>query len=108
MEFTGLEQVLVGALIGGAGTVVGYVIGMRGKQSIVMCDKYRGECAKSMQEKFDALQSRYLELSMRQDSGISALDDKLDILFRMVRAIVMHLPIDPDTKAEIINQRGGK
>ena len=108
MEFTGLEQILVGALIGGIGTVVGYVIGMRGKQSIVMCDRYRTDCAKSMQEKFDAMQARYLELSMRQDKGVASLDVKLDTLFRMVRAIIMHLPIDADAQARIINDQGGK
>lgn len=108
MEFTGLEQVLVVAMIGGVGTVVGYVIGMRGKQSVVECDKCRVECSKSLQEKFDGLSAKYSELSLRQDKGDSSIDVKLDILFRMVRAIVMHLPIDAEEKAHIVNDRGGK
>ena len=36
------------------------------------------------------------------------LGKKLDLVFRMLRATIMHLPIDADKKAEIINERGGK
>ncbi|MEF2146650.1 MAG: hypothetical protein V3573_14485 [Desulfovibrionaceae bacterium] len=107
MEFTGLEQILVVAMVGGLGSLVGYVVGIRGKQSISACEKHRIECAKVTQEKLDAIHARYLELSMRQDKGDSSIDTKLDTLFRMVREIVVHLPIAEQHKANILNDRGG-
>jgi len=108
MEFTGLEQILVAAMIGGVGTIAGYVIGMRGKMTLSDCQRCQGACSERMQVKLDAMESKYSELSTRQDRLDTGIDDKLDILFRMVRAIVMHLPIDAETKSEIINERAGR
>jgi hypothetical protein len=108
MNLTGLEQILVASLVGGVGTIAGYVIGMRGKMTAAECLRCRGECSERVQAKIDAVAAKYAELSLRQDRVDKSIDDKLDILFRMVRAIVMHLPIDAETKAEIINERSGK
>lgn len=107
MEFSSLEAILVTTMVGGISSLVGYVVGMRGKQSVVGCDKCRVECAKVTQEKFDALHTKYIELSLRQDKGGCSIDTKLDTLFRMVREIVVHLPIAEQHKANILNDRGG-
>ena len=108
MELSGLEQALVGIIIAGSGSCLGYVIGMRGKMTITDCQRCQGACYERMQVKMDAMASKYAELSTRQDRLDNSIDDKLDILFRMVRAIVMHLPIDAETKSEIINERAGR
>ena len=108
MELSGLEQTLVGIIIAGGGSCLGYVIGMRGKMTLTDCQRCQGACSERMQVKLDAMASKYAELSTRQDRLDNSIDDKLDILFRMVRAIVMHLPIDAETKSEIINERAGR
>lgn len=108
MDLSGLEQTLIGVLIAGGGSCLGYVIGMRGKMTLSDCQRCQGACSERMQVKLDAMASKCAELSTRQDRLDTGIDDKLDILFRMVRAIVMHLPIDAETKSEIINERAGR
>lgn len=108
MDAVMVAQILAGIL----GTIIvgaiGYIVGMRGKMTLADCQKCQGACAERMQVKLDAMASKYAELSTRQDRLDTGIDDKLDILFRMVRAIVMHLPIDAETKSEIINERAGR
>lgn len=108
MNLSGLEQTLIGVLTGGGGACIGYVIGMRGKMTMADCQRCQGACTERVQAKIDAVAAKYAELCARQDRVDANIDAKLDILFRMVRAIVMHLPIDERTKSEIINERAGK
>lgn len=108
MELSGLEQTLVGIIIAGGGSCLGYVFGTRGKMTLTDCQRCQGACSERMQVKIDAVASKYAELSTRQDRVDASIDNKLDILFRMVRAIVMHMPIDAETKSEIINERAGR
>ena len=108
MDAVMVAQILAGIL----GTIIvgaiGYAVGMRGKMTTSDCQKCQTACSERMQIKLDAMAAKYAELSLHQDRIDASIDQKLDILFRMVRAIVMHMPIDPETKAEIINERGGK
>ena len=108
MELSGLEQTLVGIIIACGGSFLGYVIGMSGKMTMADCQRYQGACTERVQAKIDAVDAKYAELCARQDRVDANIDAKLDILFRMVRAIVMHMPIDAETKAEIINERAGR
>lgn len=108
MNLSGLEQTLIGILTSGGGACIGYVIGMRGKMTMADCQRCQGACTERVQAKIDAVAAKYAELCARQDRVDANIDAKLDILFRMVRAIVMHLPIDERTKSEIINERAGK
>lgn len=108
MDLSSLEQTLVGIIITGGGACVGYVLGMRGKMTMADCQRCQGACSERIQSKIDAVAAKYADLCARQDRVDANIDQKLDILFRMVRAIVMHLPIDAETKAEIINERAGR
>lgn len=108
MDLSALEQTLIGVIIAGGGSCLGYVVGMRGRMTLAECQKCQATCAERMQTKLDAVSAKYAELSLHQDRIDASLDTKLDILFRMVRAIVMHLPIDADEKAKIVNERSGK
>lgn len=108
MDLNAFEQTLIGIIITGGGACIGYVLGMRGKMTMADCQKCQAICSERVQTKIDAVAAKYTELSLRQDRVDASIDNKLDILFRMVRAIVMHLPIDSETKAEIINDRGKK
>lgn len=108
MDLNSFEQTLIGIIITGGGACIGYFVGMRGKMTMADCQKCQAICSERVQTKIDAVAAKYAELSLRQDRVDASIDNKLDILFRMVRAIVMHLPIDSETKAEIINDRGGK
>lgn len=108
MDLSSLEQALIGVLISGGGACIGYIIGMRGKMTMADCQRCQGACAERVQAKIDAVAAKYADLCARQDRVDASIDNKLDILFRMVRAIVMHMPIDAETKAEIINERAGR
>ena len=108
MELNGLEQTLIGVIVTGGGACVGYILGMRGKMTKTDCHQCQTVCAERMQVKLDAMATKYAELSTRQDRVDAKIDTKLDILFRMVRAIVMHLDIDADEKAKIVNDRSDK
>lgn len=108
MDLNSLEQTLIGIIITGGGACIGYFVGMRGKMTMADCQRCQGACAERVQAKIDAVAAKYSELCARQDRVDANIDSKLDILFRMVRAIVMHLPIDERTKSEIINERAGK
>ena len=108
MDLNSLEQTLIGILVSLIGAMVGYFVGMRGKMTMADCQRCQGACAERVQSKIDAVAAKYAELVARQDRVDASIDAKLDILFRMVRAIVMHLPIDAETKSEIINERAGR
>lgn len=108
MDLSSLEQTLIGIIITGGGACIGYILGMRGKMTMADCQRCQAACSERMQAKIDAVAVKYAEMSARQDRVDASIDNKLDILFRMVRAIVMHMPIDAETKAEIINERAGR
>ena len=108
MDLNSFEQTLIGIIITGGGACIGYVLGMRGKMTMADCQKCQAVCSERIQTKIEAVAAKYAELSLRQDRVDASIDNKLDVLFRMVRAIVMHLPIDSETKAEIINDRGAR
>lgn len=108
MDLSGLEQALVGLLITGGGGVAGYIVGMRGKMTVADCQKCQAACSERMHAKLEALAAKYSELSTHQARLDDRIEGKLDILFRMVRAIVMHLPIDAETRTEILNERRTK
>lgn len=108
MDLSSLEQTLIGIIITGGGACIGYFVGMRGKMTMADCQRCQGACAERVQSKIDAVAAKYTDLCARQDRVDASIDAKLDILFRMVRAIVMHLPIDAETKSEIINERAGR
>jgi hypothetical protein len=92
-----------------------YLLGARGKMSITACAKCQDACRKEKEaDKKEMVglmvqvQAKQAELSARQDELDDENGKKLDLVFRMLRATIMHLPIDADKKAEIINERTGK
>lgn len=85
-----------------------YLLGARGKMTTVACKTCQDICKREMVVAMDNLRARQAELSTRQDELDDELGKKLDLVFRMLRATIMHLPIDADKKTEIINERGGK
>jgi hypothetical protein len=74
-----------------------YMAGARGKMSVSQCAKCQALC----QEKRD-------ELAKSQDKLAASLYKKNEILFRMVRALVVHSSIPKDEQEKILNDREAK
>lgn len=85
-----------------------YVAGVRGKMSGTACAKNQEQCKREFTAILNGIKAKQDELSARQDKLDDEIGKKLDILFRMLRATILRLPIDESTKAEILNERGSK
>jgi hypothetical protein len=97
-------------LLGVISTVVfstlSYLAGAKGKMTAAACAKCQDACKREMLAIMEGIRTKQAELSIRQDELDHDIGKKLDLLFRMLRATIMRLPIDEDKKAEIINDRG--
>jgi hypothetical protein len=90
-----LASVLGGILIGG----LGYLYGSKGKQSVIACDE-RCKARDAAREK----ERLALERQIAKNEATQSTDTAL--IMRMLRAVIMHLPLSDTEKADIINDRG--
>jgi hypothetical protein len=99
---------LLGAIITLICSWVSYIAGARGKMTEASCAKCQDTCKRELNALLDAIKAKQDELSARQDKSDDEIGKKLDILFRMLRATILRLPIDENIKTEILNERGSK
>ena len=95
MELTGLELTLISGAVATSGAVLATVRG----QSKNACDKCRADCRAQVEERIKAIEADYDDLA-----GSMAL--KVDILFRMVRSLIVHSDIPKDEQERLLNDRG--
>lgn len=106
MGLTGLESSLISIIGGIVLLALGYWLGGRGKQTVVACTACQDACRKDMQGELNGIKAKQAELSSRQDELDDDINAKLDLLFSMLRAVIVHLPIDEKEKIKIINGKG--
>lgn len=90
MEFTTLELTLGGFVL----TVIGGLIASRRSRSLEDCDACQNSCRNHLQAQID-------KIKKDQDS----VDKKFDLIFRMVRSLVIHSEIPKDEQERILNDR---
>ena len=95
MELTGLEL----TLISGAMATGGAVLATMRAQSKTDCK----ECRESCQQKID---QRIKEIISEQEDRAESVALKIDILFRMVRSLIVHSNIPKDEQERLLNDRG--
>lgn len=98
---------LLGVIVTMLCTAWAYYQGAKGKQSVAGCTACQDACKMETRVLIDAVKAKQAELERRQDELDEALAKKLDLVFRMLRAAIMHLPIDEREKINIINTRRG-
>lgn len=95
MELTGLEVSSGGTRIDRArrlGRVVAWSVETD-------CAKCQSECRAAVQAKLD-------RIAREQDELAGEVARKIDILFRMVRSLIIHSEIPKDEQDRILNDRG--
>lgn len=95
MDLTGLEVSLGGLALTALG---GWVASWRG-QSKSDCAKCQTECRAAVQAQLD-------RIAREQDELAGEVARKIDILFRMVRALIVHSDIPRDEQERLLNDRG--
>lgn len=95
MELTGLEVSLGGLALTALG---GWVASWRG-QSKSDCAKCQTECRAAVQAQLD-------RIAREQDELAGEVARKIDMLFRMVRALIVHSDIPRDEQERLLNDRG--
>jgi hypothetical protein len=85
-----------------------YMAGARGKMSVSQCAKCQALCQEKMIARIDAEAAKRDELAKSQDKLAASLYKKNEILFRMVRALVVHSSIPKDEQEKILNDREAK
>lgn len=95
MDLTGLEVSLGGLALTALG---GWVASWRG-QSKSDCAKCQTECRAAVQAQLD-------RIAREQDELAGEVARKIDVLFRMVRALIVHSDIPRDEQERLLNDRG--
>lgn len=95
MDLTGLEVSLGGLAFTALG---GWVASWRG-QSKSDCAKCQTECRAAVQAQLD-------RIAREQDELAGEVARKIDVLFRMVRALIVHSDIPRDEQERLLNDRG--
>ena len=95
MELTGLELTMSGVALTALG---GWLASWRG-QSKTDCAKCQSECRAAVQAQLD-------RIAREQDELAGEVARKIDILFRMVRSLIIHSEIPKDEQDRILNDRG--
>ena len=95
MDLTGLEVSLGGLALTALG---GWVASWRG-QSKSDCAKCQTECRAAVQAQLD-------RITREQDELAGEVARKIDVLFRMVRALIVHSDIPRDEQERLLNDRG--
>lgn len=68
MTLTGLEQVLIGAVLTLGGGVIGKLLGSRGRQTIEGCGLVQAACQNLILEKLTSLDTRLGRIEHRLDA----------------------------------------
>ena len=97
MELTGVEAAFGGAALA---TIGALIANWRG-QSKVGCEACRTECKKQVQDHLG-------RLSVEQTKLADDVSEKIDMLFRMVRALIIHSTIPREEQERLLNDRGRK
>ena len=87
MEMTALEVMLGGALLSGVVGLATWIVTNSKYQTKDGCDERYGNSCKLVQE---------VKQQVDRDNGL---------MMRMLREVIMHLPIDSEAKADILNDR---
>ena len=95
MELTGLELTMSGVALTALG---GWIASWRG-QSKTDCAKCQSECRA-------AVQAQLGRIAREQDELAGEVAAKINILFRMVRALIVHSDIPRDEQERLLNDRG--
>ena len=95
MELTGLELTMSGVALTALG---GWIASWRG-QSQSGCAKCQAECRAAVQAQLD-------RIAREQDELAGEVAAKINILFRMVRALIVHSDIPRDEQERLLNDRG--
>lgn len=95
MDLTGLEVSLGGLALTALG---GWVASWRG-QSKSDCAKCQTECRAAVKAQLD-------RIAREQDELAGEVARKIDVLFRMVRALIVHSDIPRDEQERLLNDRG--
>ena len=95
MELTGLEISLGGLALTALG---GWISSWRG-QSRADCETCRMDCRRQLQDQID-------RIAREQDELAGEVAAKINILFRMVRALIVHSDIPRDEQERLLNDRG--
>lgn len=101
MELNGLEMTLIGGAIATGAAWIGTTLQARSYQTKLGCDeRHKAACAGITEVKEQSKQElEHIKAENKADTGM---------IMRMLREIVMHLPIEERHKADILNDRGGK
>jgi hypothetical protein len=86
-----------------------YAAGARGKMSVSECKKCQGACQEKIIARIEAEATKRIELALSHDKLASDLAQKNNILFRMVRALIIHnKDMTDEEKEATLNDRGSK
>lgn len=83
-----------------------YIAGARGKMTAAACSKCQDICKREMLAIINGVKEKQEELRARQTELDGEISKKLDLVFRMLRAAISHLPIAAEKRVEILNERG--
>ena len=95
MELTGLELTMSGVALTALG---GWIASWRG-QSKAGCAECQATCRAAVQAQLD-------HIAREQDELAGEVAAKINILFRMVRALIVHSDIPRDEQERLLNDRG--
>lgn len=95
MELTGLEL----TLISGAMATAGAALATLRSQSKSACKECRADCRAQVEERLKAIEAE-------QDDLAGSMAMKIDILFRMVRSLIVHSDIPKEEQERLLNDRG--
>ena len=86
-----------------------YMVGARGKMSVSECNKCQVACQEKMTARIEAEANKRSELAAIIDKLASDISEKNNVLFRMVRGLVVHnKDMTNEEKESILNDRGAR
>jgi uncharacterized membrane protein (DUF106 family) len=106
MDDAAWVKFLLGAIITLICSWLSYIAGARGKMTEASCAKCQDTCKREMLGMINALKEKQAELKDRQSELDDEISKKLDLVFRMLRAVISHLPIAAEKRVEILNEKG--
>lgn len=83
-----------------------YVAGSRGKMSVAECSKCQGACQEKIIARIETEATKRIELALSHDKLASDIGQKNNMLFRMVRGLIIHnKDMTDEEKEAILNDR---
>jgi tRNA C32,U32 (ribose-2'-O)-methylase TrmJ len=102
-QFSGLETILISLLVAVISCVMLF---WRMSKQYVTHDQCRQNHAGT--EKDDAQIKELLEkMEQKMDQQYRSVDNKNELMFRMLRAVISYLDLPPEKRTEILNMRPG-